>query len=74
MEPTIEQLSQQHAAITTEANNLESRITQLRTDATRVEGVIIYLNQQAEAKAKESESVIETVGSSTVGLKTKTTK
>ena len=49
MEPTIEQLSKQHATIINEVNTLESRVTQLRTDATRIEGVVMYLNQQAQA-------------------------
>lgn len=49
MEPTIEQLSKQHATIINEVNTLESRVVQLRTDATRIEGVVMYLNQQAQA-------------------------
>jgi len=56
MEPT-EQLSQQRAMIVIEANNLESRVVQLRADATRIEGVLIYLNQQAEAKEKAESSM-----------------
>lgn len=47
MQPTIEQLSQQRASLLTEASDLETRASQLRTDATKIEGVMLYLNQQA---------------------------
>ena len=59
MEPTIEQLSKQHATIISEVNTLESRIAQLRTDATRIEGVVIYLNQQAAATASPEVTEVE---------------
>jgi|TARA_R110000782_G_C14556048_1_gene385597 prefoldin subunit 5 len=59
MEPTIEQLSKQHATIITEVNTLESRIAQLRTDATRIEGVVMYLNQQAEAATSPEVTEVE---------------
>ena len=70
MEPTIEQLSKQHATIISEVNTLESRIAQLRTDATRIEGVVIYLNQQAAATASPEVTEVEDIKDSEEDLLT----
>jgi hypothetical protein len=54
MTPTPDQLRQQRVNLLSEANDIEAQVQHLRTEANKIEGVLIYLNQKFEESQEES--------------------